>query len=430
MGFFSDLEDKAPTPKKNGFFSDIPEEVSRTRSLLSAFPKGLMKGGKQLAQLRDPISGIISSYGKNKPDMEERLVEEFLPTQKGKFAEDVLETAGELTPSFALGPGGLGAKAAQVAAGSLSKSVLKKMGAPELVQDIGAGVGSIVPQGIKGVLSKKLLPSKSQKEVFDLLKGYGFSDKEITPFIQNEKKASRLGGLARAFLDPKKFREETKPLAETVYDAIRDKQELLPPLSGFRKAAFQDQLNKKLEKIHPRYLKLIREDLTRLKNSNFSFKDLREFEDGIKIAVGDAETGKAVLGILKEPIDFGEKLLSKDLFKEKELMHKAYASRAKILDYLPEDKKQSFIEKATGMGPVGSIAATYIMGTPAILKWAAIKKGAELTAAKMLTSPRFQNMQKKLFKSIMDGNKGAVIHILSKMINDTDKLTTQSEIQS
>ena len=50
MGFFSDLDDQPTesTPVKKGYFPDLEEEPSRTRSVLSALPKGLIKGAKSL----------------------------------------------------------------------------------------------------------------------------------------------------------------------------------------------------------------------------------------------------------------------------------------------------------------------------------------------------------------------------------------------
>src|SRR3990167_6843952 len=103
MGFFSDLEEVPENQRKGGFFSDLPEETSRTRSILSAFPKGLIKGATTLSEMHDPISSFIKGFKEKRPDLQEKLTERFLPTQKGNVTEDILETAGEMAPSFALG---------------------------------------------------------------------------------------------------------------------------------------------------------------------------------------------------------------------------------------------------------------------------------------------------------------------------------------
>ncbi len=311
-------------------YEEAPKEVSRTRSLLSAFPKGLIRGGKQLSQLQDPISSAISSFAQNKPDLEEELSQRFLPTQKGQFAEEVLETAGELTPSFAMGPGGFGAKAAQVAGGSLSKNVLKQMGAPELVQDIGAGVGSAIPGGIKAILSKKINPSSAQKEVYEMLKGHGISDKDITPFIQSKKKSDILAKWVKPFINKDRLEKQGKPVSETIYDSIKKKGSALPPLSGAKKASFLKTFEDDLKEVPYFFRDSISKDVERLKTSPLTWDNLRDFELAINNKIKGAEGGKAVLGTLKKSIGLGERMISQDLFNEKQLMNKAYSQQKNL----------------------------------------------------------------------------------------------------
>ena len=430
MGFFSDLDqgkqESPRVPVKKGFFSDLEEGPSRKRSLLSAFPKGLLKGAHSLGKLHDPMALLT---GSQPSQMESMALEQVLPTQKGQFAEETLETAGELAPSFAIGPEGLFTKAAQIGLGAVSKNILKQAGAPEIAQDIGAAVLSVSPQALKGALSKKLLPKASQKEVYEMLKGHGFSDKDITPFIQSEKKAKWLSKFARSFLEPEKFKKETQPVADAVYGAIREKQKDLLPLKGLRKVAFMQQLDAKLQDIPYTYTDLIKKDLQKLKSSKLSFKDLSDFEAALNRKIGSEQGGKAVLGLLKEPIDFGERLLSPELHKEKSLMNKAYKSRMDIYDRLPESARGSLMEKAGKWGPVGGIALAYAFGLPFALKTYALKKGADFAAMKALTSPRFQNMQDKLLESIKSGNKGSAIQLISKMQDEVNKYFSESSVE-
>src|SRR5689334_24810801 len=122
MGFFSDLEESpkenTPPATKTGFFGDLKEEPSRTRSLLSAFPKGALKGAYSLGKLTDPFASII---GSEPSKMEKQALETVLPIQEGRFAEGALESAGEMAPGFALGGEGLFAKALQIGVGALAK---------------------------------------------------------------------------------------------------------------------------------------------------------------------------------------------------------------------------------------------------------------------------------------------------------------------
>jgi hypothetical protein len=434
MGFFSDLEEIEVPSKKKGFFVDLqeesPKEVSRTRSLLSAFPKGVIRGGKQLSQLQDPISSAISSFAQNKPDLEEELSQRFLPTQKGQFAEEVLETAGELTPSFAMGPGGFGAKAAQVAGGSLSKNVLKQMGAPELVQDIGAGVGSVIPGGIKAALSKKINPSAAQKDIYDLLKKEGMTDKQITPFLQSPKKVKFLAKWGKPFLDRDDLKQNLRTVKEVAYDAIEDRASKLPPLSGLRKTAFLQQLGQKFNDLDYDLQKLIEKDVRRLASSDISFSNLSEMGRVLNRKVGKLEGGKAALGILKEPIQKAQSWISPELYKEKSVLDKGYGNVKNLLSKLPKDAQSKFLDKSGGLGGIGGLAAAIVSGSPiatTVGKAYLATKGSQYLAAKFLTSPRFQGMQRKLLKAVLEGSTGSVINLTEKIQEDLEKIGNKSK---
>lgn len=423
---------EAPTEKPSfdwSQYEEAPKEVSRTRSLLSAFPKGLLRGGKQLSQLHDPISASISSFAKNKPDLEEELSQKILPTQQGKFPEELLETAGELAPSFAMGPGGVGAKAAQVAAGSISKNILKKFGAPEIVQDIGAGIGSIIPQGIKGAVSKKLLPSASQKEMYNLLKSEGMTDKQITPFLQSPKKVKFLAKWGKPFLNRENIRENFKTVKDTVYDSIEERASKLPSLTGFKKTVFLTQFKKKFNDLDYDLQKLISKDVNRISNGDISFSKLSELERVINRKVGKLEGGKAAIGILKEPLQMGEKMISPELFKEKSIMNKGFSNVKNLLSKLPKDMQSKFLDKSGGLGGIGGLAAAIVSGAPiasTVGKTYLATKGSQYLAAKFLTSPRFQGMQRKLLKSVLEGSTGAIINLTEKIQEDLEKIGSKS----
>jgi len=247
MGFFSDLDDQPTesTPVKKGYFPDLEEEPSRTRSVLSALPKGLIKGAKSLSKLSDPFATLSPE----RPTIESEAIEKVLPTQEGHFPEEFLQTVGEIAPSFALGPEGIGVKAAQIGGGALSKNILKKAGAPEWLQEIGTVGGAVGPRALKGILSKKLVPTKSQQEVYDLLKGHGVSDKDIVPFIQSKRKVNALAKWTKGFVNRDKVAEQGKSVRDTIYNSIEQKGESLPGLSGPKKSTFEKVLDDKLKDI-------------------------------------------------------------------------------------------------------------------------------------------------------------------------------------
>lgn len=407
------LEQSEPAPQKKGYFSHLSEEPSRTRSLLSAFPKGLMKGAESLGNLHNPLASI---FGNRENSLERQALEQALPTQQGHSEEELLGTAGELTPSVLFGPGGMGLKVGQIAAGTAGKHLLKQMGAPEIVQDIGSAVGMVAPQGIRAVLGKKIIPSKSQEDVFNLLKSHGMSDKQIVPFIQNKKKTNILAKWTKGMINRDKVRDEGKTISESIYGSILDRGDKLSPLKGTKKSAFVKTFNSTLDDIPYNFRKLIKEDIDVLNSSPMGWRNLREFEGAINQKIGNLEGGKAILGKMKSPINMGERMLSQDLFNEKKIMNKAYSSHKNLLKNL----KSGDVEKLLNKGEIGMLVLGLITGNPLLLKGMAIKKGAEFAVSRFLVSPRFQGIQRKLIEGVKKNNEGTVLNLTTKILEDLE----------
>lgn len=432
MGFFSDLEDAEGSVSQqksgSGFFGDLSEEPSRTRSVLSAFPKGILKSYESIQSMHDPIGSFISSLGGKSPNkqLEEKAIERFLPTQKGKFIEDVLETAGENAPFFALGPESLATKGLQIGSSALAKQGLKRMGAPELAQDIGGGIAAVAPQGIAGALSKKIIPSSAQKEAYELLKNYGFSDKTITPFIQNKHKLNILSKFSKPFLSKQNIKKDLSTISEKIYQDLLNQGEKLPPLQGMRKTAFLQNLQKEENKIPSFHRKLIQDEIEKIKNSPINYKSLRDFELSINNKIKSTEGGKEVLGILKEPINLGQRLISPEIYQKKQIMNKIYKSGKDFQKKISSDVSDKLL-KAGEMGTL--ITGLLTLNIPLISK-VGIKKGSELALSKFLTSPRLQSMRSKLLQSIKNDNQSATINLTSKIMEGINRYLSHRKVNS
>src|SRR5688572_15871117 len=153
--FFSDLDGSSESQKKSSsFFSDLEDEPSRARSLLSALPKGIIKGIGDM--VGPPRTGAVPQ------ELGMKLTEKFLPTQKGRGAEEVLGFAGENIPALAMGEGGLIKKGIQAGAGALAKKGAKELNLPEWAQEIVNVGGMAGPSAIKSAGSKVLSPNSKQ----------------------------------------------------------------------------------------------------------------------------------------------------------------------------------------------------------------------------------------------------------------------------
>lgn len=122
------------------------QKPSRARSIASAAPKGAIKGLHDISALLslNPESREGGKFYKR----DRELIEEFLPTQD-KGIENFLERAGSLAPTIAAGPGGLGVKALQIAAGAAGGELAKGIGFGGTGQAVGELAGLSGPGLLK-----------------------------------------------------------------------------------------------------------------------------------------------------------------------------------------------------------------------------------------------------------------------------------------
>jgi hypothetical protein len=180
-----------------------------------------------------------------------------------------------------------------------------------------------------------------------------------------------------------------------------------------------------LDKIPYFHRDLIESDIGRLMDGPISWRKLRDFEIAVNNKIKGTEGGKAVLGRLKEPIYSAQKMLSQKLFQEKELVNGVYSTGKDLLKKI----KPSELQYLKSLGEVGALGYSLVTGNPLALKGILATKGSQLAAAKYLTSPRFQNMRKKLVDSVKGKNSSAVLNLTTKMLEDLDSLDHSKDLE-
>lgn len=145
------------------------KQPSRTKSLISAPTKGFLRGLSEMTPFlpRGPIS----------TKARDQILEQTLPTQE-KGAERFLERAGELAPLAAIGPEGIGLKAAQLGASA---------GLGHLAEESGAGKGSQAVAEIAGFTFPGLIKSLGLKFGNIFKKGAAGTTGDIAKKIANIK---------------------------------------------------------------------------------------------------------------------------------------------------------------------------------------------------------------------------------------------------
>ena len=141
-------------PKKFKEFGTVVDETSRTRSLLSAAPKGAVKGALELASMADPIKYLLGVS--DTTPHQKQAIEKTLPTQE-KPLEKGLERAGRLAVQAAGGGESFLAKGLRAGAGAVGGQLAEEMGAPEWAQNLAELAAFMSPS-----LAKKLKPTPSQ----------------------------------------------------------------------------------------------------------------------------------------------------------------------------------------------------------------------------------------------------------------------------
>lgn len=397
---WSQFQEETPnSPTKSFDWSKFEEEdqgPSRTRSLISAPIKGIVKGAADLAAMRDPVAALL---GLNQVTPHQtQAIESILPTQENPI-EKGLERAGKLGVAAVGGPEAILAKLARVGVGAGLGQLAEEMGAPELVQNLAELSAFISPTG-------KFLPKKSQKEAVEFLRAKGFSDKEITPLLQSEKKIRMLSKVA----DKGKKSEK---LISNISDKLGEGYDLLKTqgsekfLRGSEAVAFDDKLSDVINKIPPRFSRLIEKDVEDLRNRGISQKNLIDFYQDINAVVKGQEGGKAVLGILKKPIMEGLEQIDPKSAKDFVKLNEFYSKKAKLSKGLSKDQLDNFMTKGKIYAAIGSLASGNF-ALP-ILKGLGIQKAIGVVARELLINPKLQNLSDQMLKSIKSNDVASAL---------------------
>lgn len=390
------------------------QEQGKLSSVLSAGTKGLIKGGRSFSPL--PNLGAISA------EQAQNLMQQFLPSQEGGL-EDIAEFTGENIPAVSMGAGGIGSKLLSALTGSLAKKGAKELGAPEMLQDVIGGAGMNAPALSKAALSKTLQPSKKQLEVVNYLKNKGFTERQITPLIQDKKKVSYLSKVAIKEDEKGKLASGIKEGFNDIYDSIKSKGQS-KILEGNGLANFTDDLNRRLSKMPPKVRRLAEQSVNDLFSEPVTFKSLSEFKTNVGEASEAAQGVKKYVGILKE-----------DAQKAMEHLDSSLAAENKFVDSM-YGKYKNFTEKMTIKDGEKYLALKKF--SPAAAAFMALKFGimpkvfiagalTPITAKEFLTNPRLQRIHAKMWKEFKSGNMKTVEKLFQTLKKNPEKEKEQED---
>lgn len=387
--FFTPISNSKTEPKKevaqetqfDEFFTPV-EEVSRKRSLLSAFPKGVIKGAQNIS--------LLPNLGPVPQKLGLKLTEKFLPTQE-KLPEELLERGGKLGALLAGGEGSLPSKLLRGAAGALGGQAVKELGGGEIAQDI-AELGALsLPDMAKSIPAKK-----AQERIVSFLRRKNFSENEIAPLLNKPEKLARFAKFASKGEKTNKLMRDVYQKFDNVYESIRGEGKNLPGLNSEQFSQFESDFNDKLDKIPKFFRRNIKEEIEDLLNSKMQFTDLMDFNQAINARIGAVQGGKAILGILKEPIGKAQKMISPELASDYKLANELYRKRIDVSKHLRTKEIDDLID----IGELGILAGGIADQNVGLLTKAMTITGARKLARELLINPRLQNISLRMLSAI------------------------------
>lgn len=408
MDIFDQISSES-TQKEDLFDQVISEQPSRTRSLASAYPKGLAKGTQDFVSFLQTVPGIGGGGGPISAEMFGKQLDSLLPTQD-QTPEKFLERAGKLTPAVIGGPESLLAKGARTALGAAGGQAIEELGGPEWLQN----VAELSP-GLSPKFGKNLIPKNSQKEAVAFLRGKGLSDKEITPLLQSERKLKYLSKIAKGEGKAVKLSQDISEKLGKEYETLKDKPFFMKNQDLTK---FDDSLNNVIDKINPRFSRLIENDLRDFRNQGVSTKSLIDLYQDINATVKGQEGGKAVLGKIKPAIVEGLKKIDPKIADDFENLNKFYSKNKQFYKSIKPSAFDSFLSKSKLNYVIGAIAA---LNFPILAKGIAIKEGSALLAREVLINPRLQNLSNQMLKSIKDNKISLTYKLFDQYKNELKK---------
>lgn len=397
--------------------TEVREETpSRLRSLVGAYPKGLIS--ETGTQIRQALSAFPKLFGldqqlqgtlKTEPEAQEEI-QRIFPTQED-FPEKILERAGRLTPYTATGGGSVLGTATRTGLASLLGQTAEEAGLPPAAQSIAEIFALGVP-----AFSKKITPTAIQKPLVEGGREIGMTEKEITPLIHGKEKKI----LPKVSF--KKFRtQKALEKSKTALDTAAEKLETHPSMDVVLASPQANTVMNNIDKIISSKFssderKLIKGDLEFLKSSPKSLGDFYKFFRDLNKVISKNPEARKTLNLLKPEINNAIKEISPEFAKTFDLTNKLYSNYFNINEKLTPHWQDIF-KSLAGRG-VGHAILGPLLGYVPSLVVTAGEVGARNLAREMLINPRFQNLSKQIVKSLNENKIGIASQLWKRLTEE------------
>ncbi len=274
----------------------------------------------------------------------------------------------------------------------------------ETIFDMFAPLG----KGEKAV--KGLLPKEGQKELFDFMKKYGFTEKEIAPFFTSKNKWKYLQKIAKKDDKTASLLGDLYEKYGGVYDTLIDQGLEMPSITTEQLGTFEDAIGTFLERLPPSFRRAAEQPLNDLYRSRMTPGNLMHFVQDINDSWRPMKGGKNAIGGMKDIAIDSMKEMSPELGRDYELANQLYREGKKLVNRLAPKNLSELID----MGEVFGLAQGIATGNLNLIQKAIGVAGARTLAREMLINPKLQRITKKLVHNINKGDRKNIYRLIDE----------------
>lgn len=408
---FGRIIEEESTPEFGKIIEEAPITKGRTRAGAGgkAALRGLFKAAQSFTELTPlPLPGPVSK------EFLEEMVGKYLSDPEAGFGEKIIERGVETLPYLLGGGAGIVPKLGRAGLAALLGQTTEELGGGEIAQT----AAEILGLGLPG-LRKKIVPRRGQKEIVEMLRRRGLSEKEIAPLIPSERKSSLLGKVGTRNFRTHKAAKRTRKSLGDLYSKMAAEGEKLPILASDRASLLESQLQEKLEKMPSSIRRAIQEDLADLFRKPVKANDLMDFWQDINSQINwkTIGGGKKRLNSLKDVLKEGIKDINPQLARDFELTNKQFSRFSQLYKNL----KPESLDRWMALGEIGALlGGLFKFGPKAAVSVIGVDAARRLSS-EMLINPRLQNLTSQMARALNNNKIAIAKKIQEKMIKELKK---------
>ncbi len=392
-----------------------PEKQSKIESVLSAGAKGLIRGGKELGKLHDPISAFISGISKkNDKDIDESVLESTLPSKEG-FSESLAERTGRMAPGFALGPGRIASKAGSLIGGALSGQLAEESGANPWLQAGAEVLGSILGGSPSGALRPRA--GSRQEQLINTARGHGLSEAEIAPAIQSQNKIGFLSPIAHRGQGTVGRIFRSRNAIGRIFNNLSNSAEGQQARSPEELAPMLNDISQELQNLPNPVRDLIARDAQDMISGPGNAASIMNFYQDVNYQIG---RGNGHLGGVRRIL---ERYLTNFLGDDFTAANELYTNNRRLGIRIRPDLSSHFHDFRNA----ADLSSAIVDGNKKGIISAVTQILSRFTASKSLVSPYMQHIPQKIIDSALLGNVESAKKILTIMLNKNDEKESSRE---